>query len=153
MAKDVTAFGIAFAERLKTALMAGGWEESKVCGTKDGEFWSKERKSDPVHKVWVAAHKHPEFVRVRMYMKSALDRDMVRGVLDFTKIPLKGLALAIPRANQQDKIKHPLSGFSLDIVMSGPALDAVPGLDDPATVADHFHDLILAAESSGTTAS
>lgn len=130
--------------------MADGWEESTDGQKPQDQFWTKQRPEDPVHKVWVAGHKYPDFVRVRFYMKSAEDQEMVRRALDSMESPLKGLVLETPKRNQQDKVKQSLCGFSLDGRISGAALDALPGMGDPATVADHFHDMIQVAMATGT---
>lgn len=136
--RNPTSFGTGFAQRLRFHLMAGGWEESKIGGTVPDQFWSKAREEGPVHRIWVSGDKHPVSLQVRLYVKTPEAREDVRQTLDAARTPLPALDLSYPKSQQKD----PRCKYALDLTVSAAALGATPGMGDPATVADHFHDLI-----------
>jgi len=140
--RNPTPFGTGFAQRLRSHLMAGGWEESKIGGTVPGQFWSKARDVGPVHKIWVSGDKHPVSLLVRLYVKTPEAREDVRQTLDAARTPLPALDLSYPKSQQKD----PRCKYALDLTISAAALGATPGMGDAAMVADHVHDLIHLTE-------
>jgi hypothetical protein len=93
----------------------------------------------------VAGHRYPESLRVLIHTESAEARGAIVQLLGATTTPLRGLTIRNARGRDQD----PRCAFALEVALHRKAIDAAQGLGDPATVADHFHDLIQVA--SGVT--
>lgn len=147
MAKVVAAFGKAFAEHLETALDGDGWTIRGRYGTKKGVVWTAPRQSALVHKVYVQGSQFPKLLKVRLYLSTDGERRKVQDRLIATRSPLKGIMVTCERSEDTEEG----CAFALDLVITGTVLGALPGMENPATAADHFHDLILAAETSGAT--
>jgi len=135
----MTSFGSIFASEIGAQLSSRGLARSRRYGTKDAEFWTEVGTLGRITKVWAQGSKWPDFVKLRLYFATAVDRDTVVGVIHQNSV-IPGLQVTTAKTSDQD----PRCSCAVDLVLAKAAFDPT-FLSNPSAAVDGFKKLLIVA--------